>query len=246
VRGQLAALRERRRLGPSLEIPHAERGLAFVYAGCFAVIGLSALAGRLLDRPIAYFTHDPIQVHDVVGPCDGAECSVAGLMSNVGVVIWITAAAVALFTAALRAAAGERLRTSPYLAFGALTAVLAVDDLFAIHEFSREWGGRFGVGELRLLTLYALTLLALLVVFRGFLARTSFWLVPLAGVFYAASIFFDFVLHTWNLAEDGSKLFGVATWAFFLVGTAFQELRSGPRAPELSASATRTRSAART
>jgi hypothetical protein len=226
VPGQLAALRERRRLGPSLEIPRAALLLGFVYAGCVGVVILSVLFGELIDRPIAYFTHDPIQVAEVVGQCDGAECTVAGLMSNVGVILWICAAVAALLTAAVRSAAGEPLRRSPYLAFGLLTAVLAVDDLFAIHEFSEEWGGRFGLGELRLLTLYALLLVALLVVFRGFLARTSFWLVPVAGVFYGVSIFFDFVFHDRNLVEDGSKLFGVATWALFLVGTAFQELRS--------------------
>jgi hypothetical protein len=226
VRGELAALQERRRLGPSLEIPRAALGLALVYAGCVGVIVLSVIAGRLIDRPIAYFTHDPIQVADVVGQCDGAECSLAGLMSNVGVILWISAAAVTLLTAGMLSAAGESLRRSPYLAFGVLTAVLAVDDLFAIHEYSREWGGRVGLGELRLLTLYALAMAVLLVVFRGFLARTSVWLVPLAGVFYGVSIFSDFVLHTRNLVEDGSKLFGVATWALFLVGTAFQELRS--------------------
>jgi len=226
VQRELTVLRERRLRGPSLEIPRAALGLAVVYAGCAAVVLLSVVAGELIDRPIAYFTHDPIQVSEVVGQCDGAECTLAGLMSNVGVILWVGAAAIVLLTAGLLSAAGEALLRSPYLAFGVFTAVLAVDDLLAIHEFSREWGGRVGLGELRLLTLYALALAVLLFVFRDFLARTTFWLIPLAGVFYGVSIASDFILHTRNLVEDGSKLFGVATWTFFLVGTAFQQLRS--------------------
>jgi hypothetical protein len=212
-------------VSPPLVIRRVGLRLALVYGVCLAIIALSAAIGRLIDRPIRYFTHDPIQVIEVVRPCSGSECMAAGLMSNVGVIVWITGAAVLLFTGALLSAAGAPALRSPYLWFGAFTGWLAVDDMFVVHEFAREWGAAVSLGELRLLAVYALAFSGLIAVFRRFLARTSWWLIPVAGLWYLISIFTDTVFHTWDLVEDGSKLFGVATWVFYLVGTAFQELR---------------------
>jgi hypothetical protein len=199
--------------------------LGVVYALCVAVLAGAGLLGLAIERPYEYFTHDPIQAIQVVGPCVGPECILAGTLSNIGVILWIATGAVLLFTASLLARFSRPLGRSPYLWFGMFTLLLGIDDMFVIHEYAREWGGAVGLGELRLITLYGLAFLLLVVAFRSFVAQTTFWLLPVAGAFFASSVFFDFVFHDWDLLEDGPKLFGIGTWAVFFVGTALADAR---------------------
>ncbi len=167
-----------------------------------------------------------------------------GLASNLGALIWCATAAICLFR-------GAELRTwrrgDPLarflLAAGVLTAMLALDDLFLIHEEVMPVFLR--VPERAVLAVYALAFAVYLAIGWPHILRADAPILALAIGFFATSLAIDQVreLRIYaavlgsdhalaRIAEDGAKLMGIAAWAVFHVRAAWLAgTRSVARAP---------------
>ena len=114
------------------------------------------------------------------------------------------------------------------LGVGALGTVLAIDDMFGVHDI---WGFAAGVPEWPFFALYGALALVVFWRFRAEVART--WLAPLvlAVVLYAFSTLVDWLSgHSESdlryLGEDGVKLLAMVCWLAWVGHTAFTRLRA--------------------
>lgn len=190
----------------------------WIYALTFLPCAIVLLTiGLQSEFPVSYFTKDPLAVFQL-STINGDCCEVYyGLISNIGVLLWCVTASICLFSAILIYSIEGRLKTAyPLIAAGLFTTWLMLDDLLLLHE------GVFrpnGVPEIVTYMIYAV--LAVTYLFTSWRTiiqhRASLLVVSLCLL--AISIVFDSILHTETnfhvLAEDGSKLMGIAAWAAF-------------------------------
>jgi hypothetical protein len=191
-------------------------------AAALAVIGAAFVASVVLDRPLSDFTREPqlaLGGHFYVG-----------FVAVTAVLGWWVAAVVALFTAAT--AVSERLE---FLVFGLVTAFLVLDDAFQVHEIVLP--NVIGIPQPVVYTLYGLAFGGLMVIGRHFIARYDAQLFVAAVALLAASVLVDVVEHVTpyhsRVAEEGTKLLGIALLAVFTWGAASARIR---RDREVSAS----------
>jgi hypothetical protein len=193
---------------------------AWVYALTF-IPGLVVLAGVALQTraPIIYLLKDPFTVVQLSNQC----CHVYyGLVSNLGVMLWTTAAAVCLFTALLLVNLGRRGAEPIFLiAAGLFTGWLALDDFFMIHE---DVLPLFGVPQPLTYAGYAgAAALYLLLSWRQILdSRPA--LMALAMALLGTSVVIDVLVHSEStlhvFMEDGAKFLGILAWTGFHVTAA--------------------------
>lgn len=159
----------------------------------------------------AVFVLDPMAIAQ-----DPARCCAfySGAVSNLGIILWASAAAIAIFAACAGAATTDR---TFLLATAAFTAILMVDDLFMLHEDALP---SLGVPELAVMggylgvaAAYGLTFFKKIVAGRAALAL-------LAAGLMAASVIEDQTKILWpihDLIEDGAKFTGIYCWFVFVV-----------------------------
>lgn len=143
-----------------------------------------------------------------------------GVLSNVGVLLWAAAAALALFAAALLWLAGRRDRVTAFLTLlGLLTGLLVIDDLFMVHEWVFPMVLSFPpwlllVGE-------AVGLVVLLAAGWPVLANANLFFLGSALGGFSGSVALDFLPHDLlpghYLLEDGFKFVGIVNWLAFTV-----------------------------
>ncbi len=158
-----------------------------------------------------------------------------GALSNVGVLLWWTSAVVYAFAAFLlrRTTAtvpGRRLEKVFLVYMAVFAGLLALDDLFMLHEAMLPvW---LGISELALYAVYGI-LAAGFVGFIQLLLETDFLLLGLALGFFAFSVLTDQGLLRFLfgirgdaglLIEDLSKMLGIVCWLVFSLRTAAQLL----------------------
>lgn len=155
--------------------------------------------------------------------------SLLGVASNVGVLLWCGAAAVAFFAATLVAAQGGRTEGVLLLLATALySGLMCADDLFMLHE--HVYPRLLGVREHVVFAAYAGLILVILFRFRRLLAELGRALLLSALVAFGLSIAGDLApgidgdLQRW--AEDGPKLVGIALWTTWTIRTAWQLCRA--------------------
>jgi hypothetical protein len=188
-----------------------------------------------------------------VSDMTGDVASVAGIspltgfVSNLGMLLWCTTAAICTFAAIVLWRA-EPTRTSRFLLWSAvLSAYLLFDDLFMFHDYLAE--RYLGLSEIIVYAALGAALLAYVLTFRHDISRTHFRMLLLAVAFLATSVFLDqFVVERFPagsglyFAEDGAKWLGIAAWCSYYVRTSFQAVvrgadhgRSGPTPLEAAA-----------
>lgn len=157
---------------------------------------------------------DPMIAAEVSGKC----CrTYYGLMSTLGVMLWIgTAAAGALgFVILLRLGANREV-----LLFAATTCMLALvlgfDDAFLVHE---NLAPKLGIPQKVVLAGYLLLALShFLLNIRQILTR-DLAMLAVAGAFLTVSLSLDVVVHSTDSLivslEDGAKFVGIVAWACF-------------------------------
>ena len=200
------------------------RALALLYAATAALLGLAALAAQAAGKPLGYLTREPVEAVSQSGEiCSGAECSYAGLVSNVGVLIGCAGAVTCFLVAWILRSSGARGENVLFItALGALTSTLVLDDLFMLHEYVVP--ELVGGGEKVVLLAYLVAGAAFLARFRRALAATHAVMLFAAGGLFAASVAADKLLDHVHLVEDGAKLFGLVTLTAYLVFTALDLL----------------------
>lgn len=194
---------------------------AYVIAGSLwlALIMLSRQTGI----PFDYFVKDPFGI--MKAP------SYVGFFSNVGVFMWCASTTLCLATAAFRGRIPDEM--SAYL-FGAglLSLLLMLDDFFMLHE--RFVPLVLHGPEYALSIPEILYCLAWLLWYRRLILKTEYPLLLLALVLFAVSFTIDsihgHVPHRRSF-EDGSKFFGILTWAIYFARLCHKELKDRLPAP---------------
>ena len=184
-----------------------------VYATLAAMVLGVVLAKYLAGVSTADLVRDPAVV--------AGTHPFVGWLSNVGIVLWCSTAAVCLFSAfIIRTRAGDRETRSFLLCAGLLTSLFLLDDFFLIHDevFPRY----LGVHENLFYGAYALLAVLFVFRFRELIRRSEFVLLVLALLMFALSIGADFLSSfVWFtgllLFEDSLKLFGIAAWFLYFV-----------------------------
>jgi hypothetical protein len=181
-------------------------------------VGLVALLPALFVYVLALWLsaaagiRTQLVIRDLAQTCDTAMG--VGLLSNIGYLLWISAAAIALF-AGLSGVLAIRGRVRQLLISGGLfSLLLCIDDMFLLHD-------RY-VGSTFLYSLYAIFALLILFRFRAQVSALGGGSFLLAVALLGTSVVIDQLQEvipvpytTLQLFEEGAKFLGIATWLAF-------------------------------
>ena len=173
-----------------------------VYVASLSLSGLAGINGQLVLRDLAQTCGTPAGV---------------GLLSNLGYLMWLAAAAVALFTAYSRQP-GVRGKQRELLACGGwFSFILCIDDMFLLHD-------RY-IGQTFLYAVYMMFTVLIATRYRRQLMDRRGELFLLAVALLGASIGIDqfqpsevdqpLAYKTYQLVEEGAKFLGIATWVLY-------------------------------
>lgn len=197
------------------------RGLSLLYLPVLALLFVTVISARALHIPVASLTRDMAalaHVHPLIG-----------VVSNVGILLWCATAAICLFSRDLLLRQGRPVEARFLLWAGVLTVVLLLDDLFMIHEYLAPV--HFHVNEKAILACHACGAAAYVLSHRRLILAENYQLLGAAIVLFAASVLVDVSdAHGWlsNLAEDGFKILGIASWLGYHAGKARHWLVEAP------------------
>ncbi|WP_217923289.1 hypothetical protein [Miltoncostaea oceani] len=192
---------------------------ALVALGAAAVVGVVWLVTEARGISFRTVAADPVVAAD--GPAH------AGVFSNMGVLVWWTGATAAALLGPLLWREGDTGAGRAVLALGAVTVVLAVDDLFLLHE---QFGPNvLGIAQDTILAGYALGVVVVLVALRRFVTTSAWPILALSLAAFTVSVVSDVLaeeettLH--SVIEDGAKFVGIAAWTVFIVHAGWSRLR---------------------
>lgn len=195
-------------------------GLLLLYLPILALLFLVAIAGTFPNISLSSLTRDMAaiaHVHPLIG-----------VVSNVGVLLWCATAVICLFSFSLLRQQGLHAEARFLLWAGLMTIVLLVDDLFMIHEYIAPV--HFHVNEKVILVGHACGAAAYLLSHRRLILAANYQLLAAAMVLFTASMLVDIANGAgwWNLAEDGFKVLGIASWLGYFAGRARRWLVRAP------------------
>lgn len=142
------------------------------------------------------------------------ESSFLGFLSNIGIWLWVSSAAICFFTITTRGATLNRKHKELLFLTGTLSLILAIDDFFLIHD-------RY-IDQSICYLVYAVVACAILIRHNKQIFEIEGFAFLVAGSFLALSIFTDLVQsysplsYTYTqIFEEGFKFIGAATWLYF-------------------------------
>ena len=152
-------------------------------------------------------------LRDLAQSCDAPLGQ--GFLSSVGYLLWMAAAAIALFAAATRQIQGPAAYRQFAYCGGGFSLWLCLDDMFLVHD-------RY-LGEVFLYITYAFFTGLLLFKFRAPLKRFAGDSFLLSVLLLGASVLtdalqegvFPFSYETVQVVEEGFKFLGIAAWLAF-------------------------------
>lgn len=180
--------------------------------------GFTVLSAKLTHNPIWKLANDPSEVMEFP--------PYIGMLSNWGVVLWVTAAAICLFSAVILKQQKASNATYRFIAAsGGLSLVLGIDDLFVLHDHLLPQ--LLGSPERYFYFLYFFVFLVYLIYFLREIVKYEYLLFGAALVFFVLSRrifvslpFFD----QFMTAGDMLKYFGIVFWLAFFYRTALFEV----------------------
>lgn len=150
--------------------------------------------------------------------------SFIGFLSNIGIWLWVSSAAISFFTTFSNSLHNKNLKNLLFLV-GMLTIILAIDDFFLIHD-------RY-IDQKICFLVYAIFAGALLVRHYKLILEQEGFAFLLAGSFLALSIVTDLIQSRIPLPydyvqifEEGFKFIGAATLLYFVVKMASLRLKT--------------------
>ena len=179
------------------------------------LLGLALMARSMFQVPFESQFRDPaaiLKAHPLTG-----------FLSHLGVLGWWTGAAISLFAAAVLPP-GANLRRM-LLTGGLLTAVLALDDMFMIHDDLAY--RHLHLSQRHFLAAYLAATLLWLWSHRGQILASGPATLAIGLGCFSLSLIVDIFLGAWPspwriFLEDGFKILGIACWSGFLVRTAWR------------------------
>lgn len=137
-----------------------------------------------------------------------------GVLSQLGIFIWISTAAVCLFSSLI---VSNKSHKSFLLTVFAISLYLGLDDAFLFHEVLFPG---LGIHQKIVIMAYGLFILLFLWKFRKTILITDFLLLGIAFICFSVSVIVDNLF--WessplitNLLEDGAKFIGLVTWVTY-------------------------------
>lgn len=180
-------------------------GIAVVPALVFYAASLTAMAAN--GFTVLESLRDPAQIKN--------QSSFLGFLSNVGVGLWVSAAAIALFGGLTHAGPQQGRQRLLLLLLGVFSLTLAIDDFFLIHD-------RY-IDQRLVYAFYAVCALALLTLMLRTIVAIDGFAFVLAGSLLAASIATDLsqpylqgAYMQLQVLEEAFKFSGAATWLYFI------------------------------
>ncbi|MDZ5698711.1 hypothetical protein [Chelativorans sp. M5D2P16] len=191
------------------------------WAALFVILSLNALLlGGILVLEFRYDIDHWNLVRDTNAVA--GQPAYYGSYSNLGILIWAVASAIALFSWRLLTHRGIRdTRWRVLLLGGLFTAIACIDDLFMLHEHAHL----VGVQEPIVLAGYALFLIAFVISTLPILHTTQWLLLGVALACLALSTVSDLLEFRGSvLLEEAFKLSGITTLAAYLVTLSFSAI----------------------
>jgi hypothetical protein len=147
----------------------------------------------------------------------------AGILSNVGILLWCATAAICFFSAAVLKG-NNRMRDLRFFLFmsGILTSLLLFDDLFQMHRIF--YPKLFHLATILVYGVYGLFALWYLIHFTKQILETEFLLLVFALTFLVLAVTFDtlhFLPRGSTAFSDGLKLLGIVSWFTYFTRTSF-------------------------
>ena len=169
-------------------------------------ISLSALAG----------IKGILVIRDLAQTCDSLLG--VGLISNLGYLLWIATAAIALFSAYATPTHNQHKLKKMLLCGGWFSFILCIDDMFLLHD-------RY-IGQTFLYVVYAIFAFLIVFKFRDQLVKNGGEVFILAATLLALSVLTDKFQRdivditpinyaSLQLFEEGVKFLGITTWLYF-------------------------------
>ena len=179
-------------------------------------INLSAMAG----------IKGILVIRDLAQTCDSALG--IGLISNLGYLLWIAPASIALFTAYGTPTNSQHKLKELLLCGGWFSFILCIDDMFLLHD-------RY-IGQTFLYVVYAIFALLIVFRFRDQLIKNGGEIFILAATLLAFSILTDkfqrdivdilpVKYETTQIFEEGVKFLGISSWFYFWWTTSSKFIR---------------------
>lgn len=158
-----------------------------------------------------------------------------GLLSNLGMIVWASASAIAAFTGLLKLRASDLPPAIPrLLLMGALaTFVLLVDDFFMFHD--AIFPDYIGIPETVATIMVGIVPLAFLWFSRNAISRTPWPLLAAGAAYLALMTVIDFMerrveIPGHHLWEEGAKFLGILHWCGYFVLTSTMAMLGEMRA----------------
>lgn len=194
--------------------------LAIVYAPVLLILTVTLGARFESDVPISFFSRDP------TATLEGHPLT--GMQSTLGILVWCAAAGICFFTSlVLRRTQANKAFCSFVLWSGMITSVLALDDMFLVHE---DLVKRYlSLGENVVFLAYVFLLVGYVIKFRSYILDSEYLLLLLAFALFGLSVVIDFFQNQWPLpgrifVEGALKLIGIVTWSSYLIRTCYHAL----------------------
>ena len=179
-------------------------------------INLSAMAG----------IKGILVIRDLAQTCDSALG--IGLISNLGYLLWIAPASIALFTAYGTPTNSQHKLKELLLCGGWFSFILCIDDMFLLHD-------RY-IGQTFLYIVYAIFAFLIVFRFRDQLIKNGGEIFILAATLLAFSILTDkfqrdivdilpVKYETTQIFEEGVKFLGISSWFYFWWTTSSKFIR---------------------
>ena len=177
---------------------------------------------------MAYFTRDITAIADIP--------FYAGLVSQLGLILWSAAAAVCLFTAFILRLQKRSVFARRFL-FQAciLTLILLLDDAYLFHD--SVFTEYLHIRQRYVFLAYLVLALGFLLLNLQVILDSEYWILGAAFMLFATSLFFDNVhLYKYEpfkalitesrstILEDAPKLAGIATWLLYFTRYAILSL----------------------
>ncbi|GAB5455523.1 MAG: hypothetical protein Hens2KO_17520 [Henriciella sp.] len=182
------------------------------------LLGIIALACLLVLATALQPWVDPRWLYmdtQTVGELSGDCCHIYdGAMSTLGIMLWASTAAISIL-ACLVFARQSNYRAAWFAGHATVvSAVLALDDAFLLHEVAFP---ELGIPQVIIIGLIGGLILSYLWVQRRFFRSPYRWLLGLSLFAFAVSVGVDQVFHSilpiWIVVEDGPKFIGIVAWA---------------------------------
>ena len=165
-------------------------------------------------------------IRDLAQTCDSALG--IGLISNLGYLLWIATASIALFTAYGTPTNSQHKLKELLLCGGWFSFILCIDDMFLLHD-------RY-IGQTFLYVVYAIFAFLIVFRFREQLIKNGGEIFILAATLLAFSILTDkfqrdivdilpVKYETTQIFEEGVKFLGISSWFYFWWTTSSKFIR---------------------